>query len=240
MEFLKQLDLTKLLFLDIETAPGKASFQELSDEWQKLWELKARYIAKDQTPEEAWERASIYSEFGKVICISAGFFTYAGGPIQFRVRSFFGHDEREILAAFAELLRRHFSDRDARLVAHNGKEFDFPYLGRRMLVHGIALPPALDLAGKKPWDVPHLDTMELWKFGDYKSFTSLNLLAHTLGVPTPKDDIDGSQVGRVYWVDNDLERIRTYCQKDVLTVAQILLRYSGKALLTPEQIHLGV
>jgi 3'-5' exonuclease len=236
MEILKNIDLSRVLILDIETVPAYASYHELSAEWQHLWDLKSRVIAKEKTPEESYERASIYSEFGKVICISAGYFAPNGGQRQFRISSFYGDIEKDLLQEFASLLHRHFSDATARLCAHNGKEFDFPYLGRRMIINGITVPAALDLSGKKPWEVPHLDTMEMWKFGDYKSYTSLNLLAHALNIPTPKDDIDGSQVGRVYWEENDLERIRTYCQKDVLTVAQILMRFKGLPLLNAEEI----
>ena len=147
-------------------------------------------------------------------------------------------DEAKVLSDFSETVKKFFAAGNKYFCAHNGKEFDYPFIARRMLINGISLPPALDISGKKPWEVPHLDTMELWKFGDYKSFTSLNLLAHTLGIPTPKDDIDGSRVWSVYWNDKDLKRIVNYCQKDVVTVAQIFLKMQGDGLVKPENIEI--
>jgi len=228
------IHLEKLLFLDIETVPMCAAYSDLSERFKPLWDKKASYLKReeDDTPDSLFPRAGIYAEFGKVVCISFGMLLDG----QFRIKSFSGDDEKQVLQDFANLLETKFSNRDFLLCAHNGKEFDFPYLSRRMLIHGIPLPEILDLAGKKPWEVQHIDTMELWKFGDYKSFTSLELLAALFNIPTPKDDIDGSQVGQVYWVDHDLDRIVNYCQKDVLTIAQLFLRYQGKALLSDDQV----
>jgi uncharacterized protein YprB with RNaseH-like and TPR domain len=224
----------KILFLDIETVPMCASYKELPENFVPLWDKKAGYLKREEadSPESLFERAGIYAEFGKVVCISFGMMT--GNT--FRIKSFYGDDEKSILSDFARLLESKFSSSDFLLCAHNGKEFDFPYLSRRMLINGISLPEILDLAGKKPWEVAHLDTMELWKFGDFKNYTSLETLAAVFKIPTPKDDIDGSQVGRVYWEDNDLERIVNYCQKDVLTIAQLFLRYQGKELFKDEQV----
>lgn len=236
---LESLDFERVLVLDIETVSAKARYSELDPEWQTLWENKARFLKKDQEEdgsEQLYKRAGIYAEFGKIICISLGIFRPFNDHYQFRVKSFYGHDEQEILTRFADLLNSRFHNKSFLLAAHNGKEFDFPFLSRRMLVHGIKLPLLLDNSMKKPWEIPHLDTMELWKFGDYKSFTSLNLLAHLFDIPTPKDDIDGSQVGHVYWEEDNLERIRTYCQKDVVTVAQLLLRFARRRLLREEEL----
>ncbi len=235
---LEQLDLERVLVLDIETVSQKPDFDSLDKVSQDLWQLKAANLkgADQQTPEELYSRAGIYAEFGKIVCISVGIFRAYDDHFQFRVKSFFSHDEKELLEQFAELLNSRFDNNRFLLAAHNGKEFDFPYLSRRMTIHGMKLPLLLDTPGKKPWEVPHLDTMELWKFGDYKSFTSLKLLAHIFDIPTPKDDIDGSQVGQVYWQENNLERIRVYCQKDVITVAQLLLRFMGKPLLSEEAL----
>ena len=135
---------------------------------------------------------------------------------------------------FDELLRK--LKNKVLLCAHNGKEFDFPYLSRRMIINNVPLPPALNYTGRKPWEVPHLDTLELWKFGDFKHYTPLNLLAHILGIQSPKDDIDGSQVHKVYWEEKNLERIVNYCQKDVITVMQILLRLKNEKILTTEEV----
>ena len=228
------IPLQKLLFLDIETVPMCPVYDELPEKFKPLWDKKAKYLKKEEedTSETLFPRAGIYAEFGKVVCISFGMLV--DGSI--RIKSFYGDDEKVLLADFANLLETKFSSKDFLLCAHNGKEFDFPYLSRRMLINSIPLPEILDLAGKKPWEVSHIDTMELWKFGDFKNYTSLEVLAAVFDIPTPKDDIDGSQVGKVYWEDKDLERIVTYCQKDVLTIAQLFLRYQGKPLLEDEQV----
>lgn len=230
---LEQLDLQNLLIIDIETVPQYRKYEELPVHLQDLWDQKTTYQRKDLSAENFYERAGIWAEFGKVVCISAGVFTAAEG-FSLRIKSYCCQEETELLADFATML----SKRPANLVlcAHNGKEFDFPYLCRRMLINQIAIPPQLQYFGKKPWEVNHLDTMELWKFGDYKNYTSLNLLAAIFNIPTPKDDIDGSQVGRVYWEENDQERIKTYCQKDVITTAQLLKRFRGEDLISEENI----
>lgn len=224
----------KLLFLDIETVPMCAAYEEMPERFKPLWDKKAGYLKKeeDDTPETLFPRAGIYAEFGKIVCISFGMLLDGN----FRIKSFYGDDEKVILRDFADLLESKFSSKDFLLCAHNGKEFDFPYISRRMLINGISLPEILDLAGKKPWEVAHIDTMELWKFGDFKNYTSLEVLAAVFDIPTPKDDIDGSQVGNVYWQDKDLERIVTYCQKDVLSIAQLFLRYQGKELMKEDQV----
>jgi DNA polymerase elongation subunit (family B) len=234
---IKQVLLDNIIFLDIETVSAHKSFDELSPEWQDLWIRKARNLVKDQQTEaEVYDQASIYAEFGKIICIGVGFLRRGREGLQFRVKSYTADDESSLLQEFANLLNRSFNGTQFVLCAHNGKEFDFPYLARRMMVHGIALPRLLDIQGKKPWEVPHIDTMELWKFGDRKSFTSLNLLAHLFNIPTPKDDIDGSMVGAVYWKDNDLDRISRYCCKDVLTLARVFLRFRGEKNISDEDV----
>lgn len=230
------MNLEQVLFLDIETVPLQASFDALSEEEQQLFADKTRYQRKENiTPKEFYERAGIWAEFGKIVCISAGYFVDVTDKRSFRLTSFYG-EEPTLLQAFKELLDQHFSKRYHKLCAHNGKEFDFPYIARRMLVHGVALPNALKIAGKKPWEVPHLDTLELWKFGDYKHYTSLKLLTHTLGIPSPKDDMDGSQVADVFYNKKDISRIVDYCERDVVAVAQVLLKFEGLPLLTEEEI----
>jgi 3'-5' exonuclease len=234
---LENTNLHNILFLDIETVPQHSSFDEAPKVIRDLWEKKSRFLVKDtaETPDSIYRQAGIYAEFGKVICISCGYFSAEG---KLRIKSFYGDDEKKILVGFSDLMRKFFIKNDKQLCAHNGKEFDFPFLSRRMIVNGIKLPAALDTSGKKPWEVNHLDTMELWKFGDYKSYTSLLLLATILGIPTPKDDIDGSMVWEVYWKEKNLERIVTYCQKDVLTVAQILLRFKGEKLVPESNVEI--
>ncbi len=233
---LKRMNLEHILFLDIETVPLYPGYNDLDETLKQLWEQKTKYQRKeDFTPEEFYDRAGIWAEFGKIICISVGFFKMKGDVRNFRVTSYHG-DETEILNEFKTLLETHFNRPHHLLCAHNGKEFDFPFIARRMIIQGINIPSKLNLFGKKPWEVPHLDTMELWKFGDYKTFTSLKLMAYVLGVPSPKDDIDGSQVRDVFYEENDMARIIAYCEKDTITVAQILLKLRNEELLEEDEI----
>jgi len=238
---LKNVQLQDLLVLDLETVSQFATYQELDEEWQELWAKKAGAINNaDVNAALVYDRAAIYAEFGKIVCIGLGIFHLIDGEINLKVKSISGHDEKSILIEFVELLNTHFNiDGKHRLVAHNGKEFDFPFLCRRMLIHGIEIPNILNIVGKKPWEIMHLDTMELWKFGDYKSYTSLNVLAKCFGIPSPKDDIDGSMVGHTYWQLNDLNRISVYCKKDIVTTAQILMKYKHLALITPDKIKIS-
>jgi DNA polymerase elongation subunit (family B) len=230
---LESIPLSKILVLDIETVPQYPSYQSMSEKWQKLWDKKAQFLKKNEedTAETIYPRAGIYAEFGKIICVSAGIFIRSGNFWQFKVKSFYGDDEKILLGEFIQMLQKFNTTNDQLLCGHNAKEFDFPYLCRRMLINGLEIPSLLNIAGKKPWEVQHIDTMDLWKFGDFKSFTSLELLAATFDIPTPKDDIDGSMVWSVYWKDKGLERIKTYCQKDVLTTAQLLLSFKGEKLI---------
>ncbi len=235
---LESLNLENILFLDIETVPMCAEFDQLSDVFKKLWTRKAEFMHKkpEDTATTLYSRAGIFAEFGKIICISAGVLKITDGKKKFKIKSFYGDDERKILEEFATLLNTYYNKKEHLLCAHNGKEFDYPFLSRRMIVNGIKLPALLDLAGKKPWEVSLLDTMELWKFGDYKNYTSLELLAAIFNIPTPKDDIDGSEVSRVYYEEKNLNRIVKYCQKDVLTVAQLLLKYQGKQIIPEDDV----
>lgn len=239
MQAIRNIPLENVLFLDIETVPQAANYDDLDESSQSLWDLKAQFMMRndpEKTPADFYERAGIFAEFGKIVCISVGFIPVGDGPRKFRVKSFAGHEEKELLEGFANMLNTHYNHDRYYLCGHNGKEFDFPFMARRMLINGLKLPLLLDTAGRKPWEVKHLDTMELWKFGDYKSFTSIKLLTHCFGIPTPKDDIDGSQVASVYYGEGDVERIAVYCQKDTLTVAQLYLRYLGEPLINPEDV----
>ncbi|MBZ0327774.1 MAG: 3'-5' exonuclease [Altibacter sp.] len=234
---LKKMNLEHILFLDIETVPLHEQFKDLETPAKALWELKTQYQRKEEfTAEEFYDRAGIWAEFGKIICISVGYFTFKGDIRNFRVTSFHG-EEVTILKEFKSLLEHHFNKPQHLLCAHNGKEFDFPYIARRMIINGIDIPFKLNLFGKKPWEIPHLDTMELWKFGDYKTFTSLKLMAYVLGIPSPKDDIDGSQVRDVFYNDKDIDRIIEYCEKDTITVAQIFLRLRNEEQLSDDEIQ---
>ena len=226
-----------ILFLDIETVPLESDFTLLDPQMQELWEKKSIYIRKeDQSAEDVYQRAGIYAEFGKIVCISAGFVFVKGGERYFRVKSFYGDDEKLLLIDFGKALTSFCNSPKNQICGHNIKEFDVPYIARRMLINRIPLPEVLQIAGKKPWEVKFLDTLELWKFGDYKHFTSLALLTHIMGIPSPKDDIDGSQVADVYYKEKNLDRIAVYCEKDVLATAQLFLRFKCEELIKPENI----
>ena len=230
-------NLNNILFLDIETVPEEENWNLLSKNSQELFEQKTQYQRKDEfTAEEFYNRAGIWAEFGKIICISVGYFVEVEKKRQLRLRSFFGDDEHKLLTEFKVLLDTHFAKKSNLLCAHNGKEFDFPFLSRRMIIHQIELPKKLNLFGKKPWEVPHLDTLEMWKFGDYKHYTSLKLLTSILGIPSPKGDIDGSEVAGVYYKEKNIQRIVSYCEKDTIAVAQLLLRFNNEKLLNTEEI----
>lgn len=237
---LRKVNIEKILFLDIETVPQVYEFGDLDDKTAELYLHKNKYIQERDglTNEEVYGRAGVFAEFGKIVCISCGIVQDKPGGKEIRMKSFAGDDEKELLVDFAEMLNQHYNSPFHILCGHNAKEFDFPFIARRMLIHGINLPAALDIAGKKPWEINHLDTMELWKFGDYKHYTSMSLLCHIFKVPTPKDDISGADVARVYYEEGNLERIVTYCQKDVIALIQLFLRFRNEALVEEDNIML--
>lgn len=232
-----KIKLSNILFLDIETVPELENFEELNNIKQELFAKKTQYQRKEEfSPEEFYERAGIWAEFGKIVCISVGFFDNHAKDLNFRLKSFYGTDEVKILFDFKNLLEKFYSKKQHLLCAHNGKEFDFPYIARRMIINKIELPEKLNLFGKKPWEVAHLDTLEMWKFGDFKHYTSLNLLTNIMGIASPKEDIDGSQVAQVFYKDKDLDRIAKYCENDTLAVAQVYLRLMNLKILKNEQV----
>jgi len=234
---LEKVKISNILCLDIETVPQHENWSGISNETKELFEAKTQYLRKDEfTGEEYYHRAGIWAEFGKIICISVGYFTNDKPVKNFRVTSFFGDNEKDILIDFKNLLDNHFNKASHILCAHNGKEFDFPYIARRMIINGVSLPNKLNLFGKKPWEIPHLDTMELWKFGDYKHYTSLKLLTNILGIPSPKQDIDGSQVASVYYEEKNINRIVKYCEADTIAVAQLILRFKNLPLIQKTNI----
>ncbi len=227
-----------VLFLDIETVPVVKSIEMLDPGMQILWDKKSKHFrTAEQSANDVYERAGIYSEFGRIICISVGYIKEKD-PYALRLKSFYGDDEKTILSEFSAMLSKFSkSNRESLLCAHNGKEFDYPYIARRMIINSIQIPDLLDNAGKKPWEVKLLDTMDLWKFGDYKNYTSLDLLTSVLGVPTPKDDIDGSMVAGIYYDEKDIERIVRYCEKDVIAIVQVLLRFMNRPLVNTDRIE---
>ena len=236
---MQQIAIENLFLLDIETVSGVQNFNLLNDEWKELWTEKIlKSLPTDITAEEYYpKRAAILAEFAKVVCISTGYFKKENNEWQLRIKSFYSENEKDVLESFTRMLDQlHLKNSKWIFTGHNIKEFDIPFLSRRMLVNNIAIPSYIDFQNMKPWDTPVLDTLHLWRFGDYKHYTSLKLLAATLGVPSPKDDIDGSKVGEVFWGEKNLERIAIYCQKDVATVANVLLRFKGLPLLTEQQI----
>ena len=231
---LDNLNIEDVLFLDIETVPGQPSYSELPENFQKLWTQKSAYFrAEDQQPDDVYERAGIYAEFGRIVCISSGVVVQKGGERFFRVKSFHDDDEKKLLSSFNQMLDKFASQPGKCLCAHNGQEFDYPYIARRTLINGLRLPKILNMAGMKPWEMKDklVDTLQLWKFGDYKNYTSLSLLCAVFNIPTPKDDIDGSQVAGVYYGEGDFDRIVRYCEKDTLAVANLLLRYKGEPII---------
>lgn len=231
----------EILFIDIETVPQWQAWSEMPETMQKLWGSKMKSQAGEGQPvEELYEKAGIYAEFGRVICISAGYISQKQGEYHFRVKSFYGQDEKKLLSGFNHALEKFASSGKKKLCAHNGQEFDFPYIARRNLINGLKLPKIFDIAGAKPWDVKEqlIDTLQLWKFGDFKHYTSLALLCEIFNIPTPKDDIDGSQVAGVYYEEGNIDRIIRYCEKDTLAVANLLLRYKGAPIIPIENMEI--
>jgi uncharacterized protein YprB with RNaseH-like and TPR domain len=231
-----------IMFLDIETVSQYQSYDELPEGWKELWTKKAEGLLRNNkeeyTIETIYDRAAFFAEFGKIICISCGIMKGSGENKSMLIKSFYGDDEKKLLGVFCDMLGKWSPGSQKWLCAHNGKEFDFPYLCRRMIINDECVPALLSISGKKPWEVNLLDTLELWKFGEYKNFTSLNLLAHVLGIPTSKDDIDGSMVGSVYWNEKNINRIVHYCQKDVITMAQVYLRLNREPMVSADNIDI--
>jgi DNA polymerase elongation subunit (family B) len=245
---LENLDIAKVLFLDIETVSEQSGYKELSENFQKLWKLKSRQVLRkyDEEIEEEEanavysDKAGIFAEFGKIVCISVGFVVRDPDTkeLELRLKSFASDDEAQLLKDFSQLVDKHYNNPNKHyFCGHNLREFDIPYICRRLIINQLPLPRSLDVAGKKPWETKHfLDTLQLWKFGDYKHYTSLDLLTNVFGIPSPKDDIDGSEVGAIYWKEKDLDRIAVYCEKDVLAVVQLLLKYMRQPILEEKQI----
>ncbi len=234
---IQNIDLEKILFIDIETVPLCKSYDDLSDTMRKLWDKKAAYLIKDdETPADVYPKAGIFAEFGKIVSISFCYFRKKSDKTALFVKAVSDDNEKQILLKFNALLDGYFNTEKHYLCAHNGKEFDFPFIARRSLINGVKIAKILNTPGAKPWDIRHLDTLELWKFGDYKHWTSLELLTAIFDIPSPKQDIDGSVVWKVYWEDNNLERIEKYCKNDSVAVAQLYLRYLNKPIIPQELI----
>ena len=238
---LKNVNYSKILFFDIETVPQTFVYNELDERGQGLWDKKTRFIQEreDLTAEEVYDKAGIYAEFGRVVCISLGFVLQKEGETQIRIKSIANEDEIALLQEFLDLLNSYYDSPDFLFCAHNGKEFDIPFLCRRILINNLKIPYMLNVSGKKPWEIKHLDTMELWKFGDFKNYTSLDLLTYIFKIPTPKDDMDGSQVAKVFYQDKDLDRIIHYCEKDVVATIQLFRKYQGDSLIDKEFIQIA-
>lgn len=228
---MNKTEIEKILFLDIETVPLTYNYTDLNETAKDLWNKKWQYN-KDISPEQQYVKAGIYAEFAKVIVIGLGYYHQG----KFRIKTIASANELEVLTEFSDLLKLHFNTSSHLLCAHNGKEFDFPFLCRRFLINNLPLPKTLQIQGLKPWEVKHIDTMDLWKFGDVKNFSSLNLLAHVLGLPSPKDDMDGSMVGKTFYEEKNLEKIATYCKKDVITLARVYNRFAGAGNLEEDAI----
>ncbi len=234
------LSIYDLLMVDIETVPQQPEYAQLPDSWKNLWNDKiSKTVPENYSPDDSYlQKAGILAEFGKVVCISTGYFTLnENKTLTLRLKSIYGHNEKDLLRSFIELVDKlHRHNKNFEFAGHNIREFDIPYLCRRMLINNIQLPVYLQLHGAKPWDVKMVDTLQWWKFGDYKNYVSLNLLANVLGIPTSKTDIDGSMVQHVYYKENNLPRIVEYCQRDVVVVANIVLRFKNIPLLNEADI----
>jgi predicted PolB exonuclease-like 3'-5' exonuclease len=222
-------ELNKVIFLDIETVPQQKEFELLNEEQKKLWEQKAKFDSAYKSGEislsDTYQRAGIYAEFGKIICISFGYVALEKGQRELRIKSIADKEEKNLLVKLLKLIEGF--DKETLLCAHNGKEFDFPYICRRLLINGLKIPKILDLQNKKSWEVKHLDTMELWKFGDYKHYTSLDLLANIFNIESSKKEMDGSMVGKVYYEENNLKKIVEYCELDVWVLANVFLKLNS-------------
>ena len=238
---LQNINYNKILFFDIETVPLTYEFKDLEERAQGLWDRKTRFLQQrdNLSPDELYEKAGIYAEFGKVVCISMGFVLQKGGETQIRVKSIANENEKILLQEYIDLLNSYYNSPDFLFCAHNGKEFDIPFLCRRILINGLKLPFILNVSGKKPWEIKHLDTMELWKFGDFKNYTSLDLLTYIFNIPTPKDDMDGSQVAKVFYEEKNLDRIIHYCEKDVIATIQLFRKYQGDSIIDEEFIQIA-
>lgn len=238
---LQNINYSKILFFDIETVPLEYDFKNLDERGQDLWSKKTRFIQERESlsAEAVYDRAGIYAEFAKVVCISMGVVLQKEGETQIRLKSIANEDESTLLNEFIDLLNSYYNTPDFMFCAHNGKEFDIPFLCRRILIHGKKMPNMLNVSGKKPWEIKHLDTMELWKFGDFKNYTSLDLLTYAFKIPTPKDDMDGSQVAKVFYEDKNLDRIIDYCEKDVVATIQLFRKYQSEPLIDDEFIQIA-
>jgi len=238
---LQNINYNKILFFDIETVPLTYDFKDLEERAQGLWDRKTRFLQErdNLSPDELYEKAGIYAEFGKVVCISMGFVLQKEGETQIRVKSIANENEKILLQEYIDLLNSYYNSPDFLFCAHNGKEFDIPFLCRRILINGLKLPFILNVSGKKPWEIKHLDTMELWKFGDFKNYTSLDLLTYIFNIPTPKDDMDGSQVAKVFYEEKNLDRIIHYCEKDVIATIQLFRKYQGDSIIHEEFIQIA-
>lgn len=237
---MEHIDLGNLIFIDIETVSAHEDFSMLPDNWKQLWEKKITKLLPGQETAENYyaQRSAIYAEFAKIVCISFGYFTANGHEKRLRIKSIYSENEKELLSRFCEMLGQFEKHNRGWIFAgHNIKEFDIPFLSRRMLINGMSIPSCMNFQSKKPWETNILDTLHMWRFGDFKNYTSLDLLAAAMGVPSPKDDIDGSMVGHVFWKEKDLKRIAVYCQKDVVTVANIIQRFKGLPLLSEDEIE---
>lgn len=236
---MQNIRLENILLIDIETVPQYGSFNDMDDNWKELWEEKTHRTLPEGTSLEDFypQRAGVMAEFSKIICISIGYFRKEGTAIQLRIKSFYGDDEKKLLQDFLAIVNQlEATNNNWSFTGHNIKEFDIPFICRRLLVNGIMIPPYLDFQNMKPWETNIVDTFQYWRFGDFKHYTSLKLLAAALNVPSPKDDIDGSMVGEVYWKEKNIQRIVTYCQKDVVTTGNIIMRFKNLPLLTDEQV----
>lgn len=245
----------QLGFVDTETIPGYKDFNDMPEELARMYERKFGHELANNDPDkfDNFEdhyraRAALYPEFGKIVCLVIGviFVDDKDKQEKLKLKTLCGRHEDKLLAEAAPII-----DKFDSLVGHNSKEFDFPYLCKRFYVHGIQLPQILNIAGKKPWEVSLIDTMELWRFGSFKGSTSLELFAHCLGLPSPKQDMTGADVAKVYYEMFDhmkdgelpfeaesaaIQKIGKYCQGDVVTLANCYRKLKYQSVIASENV----
>lgn len=234
-----KIETSSLIFIDIETVSSGKTFEDLPEEWKALWEKKFSKSLPDDTSIELYyqQRAALYAEFSRIVCISFGYYNGYRHEQTLRIKSLCGDNEKELLTDFRDIISGFEKHHKNWIFAgHNIKDFDLPFLSRRLIINSLMLPRSMDFYNLKPWEYHVVDTMNIWRFGDFRHFTSLELMAVSLGIPSPKSDIDGSQVAEIFW-QKDFSRIVEYCQRDVLTVANIIRRLNNQPALTDSQIE---
>lgn len=228
-------EVAKIVFFDLETASEYESLDQLAlnkPKMAELWSKRCEYLRsrfeenKDMTDEQLYEaKAALTPEFARIVCATFGRVTFIGEDPNVIIKSYCSEHEDEVLDGIQKVFDKFAS---LKFSGHNIKRFDIPMMCKRLLIHGRSLPKGLQIQNLKPWEMPFIDTSEVWSFGAWQEgFVSLELLVTAIGLETPKGDIKGEDVSRVFWQDGDTHRIAEYCQRDVFAGIQALLKLSG-------------